>query len=108
MAKKQEEQERPTDEQIAAWKKEHKAVFEVETEDGSIAILRQPTETDMERAMMASGKKGAKPLDFNRTIIGNCMLWNTPGFMDDDGRRMALHTYVNELASVQEVRSRKL
>lgn len=99
---------RPTQAEIEAWKKEHKHVYELETDDGSVAIMRRPTELDMERAMMASAKKGAKPLDFNRVIIRNCMLWSTPEFMDDDDRRMAMHTFVNELAAVEEVRSRKL
>jgi len=100
--------ERPTAAEIEAWKKEHKAVFELDTEDGSVAILRKPTEFDMERAMMVSQKKGAKPFDFNRNIAKNCLLWSTPGFMEDDARRMAMHTFVNELAAIEEVKSRKL
>lgn len=106
--KKEEETGRPSPEQIEAWKKEHKAVYELETEDGSIAILRKPTEFDMERAMMAGQKKGAKPFDFNRNIAKNCLLWSTTGFMEDDARRMAMHTFVNELAAIEEVTSRKL
>lgn len=100
--------ERPTTAEIEAWKKEHKAVYELETEDGSVAILRKPTEFDMERAMMVSQKKGAKPFDFNRNIAKNCLLWSTPDFMEDDARRMAMHTFVNELAAIEEVKSRKL
>lgn len=100
--------ERPTAAEIEAWKKAHKTVYELETEDGSVAIMRKPTEFDMERAMMVGQKKGAKPLDFNRNIAKNCLLWSTPDFFEDDQRRMAMHTFVNELAAVEEVRSRKL
>lgn len=100
--------ERPTDAEVAAWKKEHKEVYELETEDGTIAILRRPKLIDMERAMMADKKKGAKPLDFNRVIAKNCMLWCPENFWEDEDREMELLSYANELAAVGESRSRKL
>lgn len=100
--------ERPTNAEIEAWKKEHKVVQELETEDGGIAILRRPKLVDLEMALSASQKKGAKPLDFNRSIARRCLLWNTPGFLDDEDRELELYTFAGELAAAGESRTRKL
>lgn len=99
---------RPTKAEIDAWKKEHKVIHELETEDGGVAILRRPKMFDLERALMADKKKGSKPLDFNRTIAKNCLLWSSPGFLDDEDRELELYTFAGELAAAGESRTRKL
>lgn len=106
--KKEEETGRPSPEQIEAWKKEHKELFELETEDGHRAILRKPTMFDLERALMVDRKKGAKPFDFNKNLADNCLLWSTAGFFEDDARILALHGFAGELSAAAEVRTRKL
>ncbi|HRF80179.1 MAG TPA: hypothetical protein PL070_08835, partial [Flavobacteriales bacterium] len=73
---------RPTEAQLAEWKQKHKELHQVEM-DNIIVILRKPRLVDLERAMIAD-KKGKKGLDFNRSLVGNCILYEDPDFRKDD------------------------
>lgn len=95
--------ERPNDDQIKAWKKDHGKVYRVYLEDRKLlAYFRQPKIADLERAMKASKLKNAKEMDFNRSIIGNCLLYNDPGFRQSDEAELALLTAVNDVVNIAE------
>lgn len=98
---------RPSKEQIAEWKGQHKELHEIEM-DGKVAIVRKPTMFDLERAMVMSKKQGAKPLDFNRNIVGNCLLFVDEGARSNDEFELWLLTSVGQFADIKEGTVKKL
>ena len=100
---------RPTAEQIAEWKAKHGTLHMITSEDGEFqAIIRKPKLHDLERAMKADKAPKAKPLDFNRSILQNCLLYEDPGFRSDDEREVGLLTGVGEVVAIAEVTVKKL
>lgn len=97
---------RPTKEQIAAWKKEHGAVYQIDV-DGKILILRQPTIQDLERAMAADPKR-KKPFNFNRSIHTNCRLYEDPGFSSDDQVLLSAYAEFDQIIEMREAELKKL
>lgn len=97
---------RPTDEQLAEWKRKHKELHQVEM-DGFIVILRKPRLVDLERAMIAD-KKGKRGLDFNRSLVGNCILYEDTEFRQDDDRELYLLSAAGDLAAMREGEIKKL
>ncbi|MDB0600692.1 hypothetical protein PL373_05945 [Tenacibaculum maritimum] len=97
---------RPTQEQIKAWKKEHGALHQITVED-SIIILREPKIKDLERAM-AADPKNKKKFNFNRSIIENCKLYEDPGAMNTDARILAVFAELDELIPEAEASTKKL
>ncbi|CAA0260485.1 hypothetical protein R8G64_13150 [Tenacibaculum maritimum] len=97
---------RPTKEEIAAWKKEHGAIYQITVED-KIIILREPKIKDLERAMSAD-PKNKKKFNFNRSIIENCSLYSDPGAMDSDKKTLAVFAELDELIPEAEASTKKL
>lgn len=97
---------RPTAAQIAAWKKEHDQLFQLEVE-GKILILRKPKMRDLERGY-ASDPKKQKPFNFHRSIIENCQLFADEGLLENDDNYFALCTKLDEVIQVKEAEIKKL
>lgn len=97
----------PTAEQLAAWKSEHRVVYQLDCL-GRPAWIRKPKLVDLEIAMKASNKPNAKALDFNRSIVQRCALAVHPDIYDGDDREVALYTSVGELAAIKDAEVVKL
>lgn len=97
---------RPTKTDIAAWKKEHGEVYQIEVDD-KILILRRPGIQDLERAMAADPKR-KKPFNFNRSIHNNCKLYEDPGFSSDDQVLLAAYAQFDEIIEMREAQLKKL
>jgi hypothetical protein len=99
---------KPTTEQLNAWKKEHGVLHSLSTEDGYEAIVRSPRLTDLEQAMDKSKKPGARSLDFNRVLFRRCCLWNSDGLMDDEDRQLQILTAIGSISDVKEATVKKI
>ena len=99
---------RPSAEQMAEWKAKYKKVHEITTEDGFVAVVREPSMVDLEIAMDKSTKKGARYFDFNRTLYRRCKLWEQEGMMDDEDRALELLSAMGSLGEIREATIKKL
>jgi hypothetical protein len=61
----------------------------------------------MERAMTADPKKKS-PFNFQRSIIANCKVYETPGAFASDKRTLAFYTLVDEVIEIPEGTVKKL
>lgn len=95
----------PTETQIAAWKKQHGAIYEINVGDKSL-FIRKPKIVDLERAM-ASDPTKKKPFNFNRSIVTNCKLWVSEGMLDDDDCLEAIYEKIGDIAETVDATIKK-
>ena len=89
---------RPDPAQIAKWKKEFGDIYHVRIDNDDMeAYLRQPTLNEIEFGIIAKNKKGASPLDFNRTVLKYVTLYMDPGFMGADARALELLSKMDDI-----------
>lgn len=98
------EAERPTKEQIAAWKKQHGNLYKISVE-GYFAILRQPKLVDMEGASREAKKS---PLSSVKYIVRNCALYIDDAINKDDSLFMSICTKAEEVVDIKESELEKL
>jgi len=96
----------PDQKQIDAWKKEHGDCFKL-TYGKHALYIRSPKLADLERAM-ASDPKKQKPLNFNRSIMNNCRLFETEGLSSDDKALTGILSKMAEIVEIGEVEMEKL
>ena len=95
-----------TKEQLAAWKKKHGELFEIEVE-GKKAILKKPSRKDLSYAFAASGS-GKDAIKFNEAILNNCFVAGNEEIKTDDECFLAVMPHLESLVKIKEAHIKKL
>lgn len=91
----------PTKEQRAEWKSKFGTTYDLILQSGDMMVIRKPRIPDLERASASDpGKK--KPFNYNRSIITNCKLWETPGLMDNDDNVQEIYALLDEVIEIKQ------
>ena len=93
-----------TPEQIEAWKKQHRDVFQVVVE-GHVAYLRKP---DRKVLSYASSIKGSSPIDYMEALIDGCWLGGSELIREDDDYFLPLMQKAEELVNIKTAELVKL
>lgn len=93
-----------SDEQIAAWKKEHGDVF-VYTADGKRCYLKKP---DRNTLSVAAAMGMANPLRYNEILLENCWLGGDEQIRTADGYFLGISQKLSELVEIKEGELKKL
>lgn len=92
----------PSEDQMKAWKEKHGTIYTLELENGTgKMVIRKPKIQDLERAT-ASDPQKKKPFNFNRSIITNCKLYETPGLMDNDDNIQEIYAMLDEVIEIRQ------
>ena len=93
-----------TNEQIEAWKKQHKDVFEIVVTD-SVCYLRKPDRATMKAiASIAS----SDPIRANEVLLKNCWLGGDESIQTDDEKFFAVSSQLSRLIEIKEAELKKL
>lgn len=87
--------------QVIAWRAKYGELSIVHI-GGRVAVIRKPMLLDFERALMAKAAKGAKPLDYQRSLLGGCGLYVDPELKDEGAWETALLLEMGVLAEVED------
>lgn len=93
-----------TPEQIAAWKQQHKAVYEVQV-DGHFCYLKNPSRKGLGYAS-AAGKQN--PIRFNEILLADCWLGGSEAIKTEDDLFLAVGGQLAEIVQVKEAELKKL
>lgn len=98
------EKNKVTEEQIKAWKEQHKDIYLI-TVDGRACYLRRPTRKELSYAATA-GK--SDPMKFNEVILNQCWLAGDEEIKTEDALFMGVSTKIAELVEIKEAELKKL
>lgn len=94
---------KPTQEQIAAWKKEHGDIFEVSV-DGRYGYLKKP---DRKTIAYASSVQN-NPIKSNEIILNNCWIGGDEEIKTDDSLFMSVQSVLGNILEVKQAELVKL
>lgn len=94
----------PTAEQIAAWKREHKQVFEIEV-DGHRAWLRKPTRQELSSSL---GMAQTDPLGFAEQLLNSCWLHGDNALKEDDDLFLAVQPLLSQMIEIKAGQLKKI
>lgn len=84
-----------TEEEIAAWKKEHGEIFAYETEDGShVAYFKH---ADRNVLALASSKMKSSIVSYSEVMFDNCFIGGAKEIRTDDKLFYGFHELCDEL-----------
>jgi len=89
--------------QIAAWKKEHGAVFSISIEDKT-CYVRKPTRQILSAAFTQQGD----PIKMGEFLLNNCWLGGDEEIREDDAMFLAAVAKLNTLVEIKEAELKKL
>lgn len=87
---------KPTPQQIAAWKTEHGEVTRFSAH-GYECWLRKPKRKDLSQALLAQRKD---PLDFAESLANNCWLAGDPEMLTNDDAYLSLAGEMDDLYQI--------
>lgn len=103
--------EKPTQEKINGWKKEHEGVFKLKVSDPAQpqssfeAYMRKPKIEDIQRAIASERKKA---FTSSRSIWENCKLAWDPEFERNETILLGLYTKIDEVIEIPDATVEKL
>ena len=93
-----------TNEQIEAWKKQHKDVFEIVVED-SVGYLRKPDRATMKAITSIAN---SDPVRGNEVLLKNCWLGGDESIQTDDEKFFSVCPQLSRLMEIKEAELKKL
>ncbi len=90
--------EKPTEQQIKAWKKEHGDIFMLQVED-KVAYLKKPSRKALSYATATAAKD---PMKFNELMLNSCWVAGDEEIKTDDSFFLAAAAKIAELIEVKE------
>lgn len=93
-----------TKEQIEAWKKQHKDVFEIVVTD-SVCYLRKPDRATMKAITSITS---SDPVRANEVLLKNCWLGGDESIQTDDEKFFSVCPLLSRLMEIKEAELKKL
>lgn len=93
-----------TPEQIEAWKRQHKHVYEIDV-DGHKAWLRKPTRQELSASL---GTAQTDPLGFAEQILNDCWLAGDEAIKEDDELFLATQPLLSQMIEIKAGQLKKI